>query len=68
MAKRRLIDSAKPFGPFGNQGYEAKIYHCAEFAEYSVVLYINGVKQKDSDYFTDDRTDAENTAIRMIGA
>ena len=65
---RRLIDSAKPFGPFGNAGHEAKIYFDSELEEYSVRLYINGKERQAAEYFTDDKQDAENTAIRMIGA
>lgn len=64
----RLIDSAKPFGPFGKPNHEAKIHYDASLQEYRVRLYINGKAQPDADYFTNDRTDAENTAIRMIGA
>jgi hypothetical protein len=64
----RLIDSATPFGPFGNAGHIAKIHWNSEFQEYRVRLYINGKPCPNADYFTDDKQDAENTAIRMVGA
>ena len=62
----RCIDSAKPFGPFGNPNLMAKIHKDTKTGEYRVRLYENGTAVIEADYFTDDRMDAENTAIRMI--
>ena len=64
---RKLIDTAKPFGPFGIANREARIYRDTEWNEFVVWLYVDGKRVADSDYHTDDKNDAENTAIRMLG-
>jgi hypothetical protein len=63
---RRLIDRALPFGPFGKPGREGRIYWDPELREYSVELYIDGKKVTGATYFTDDKQDAENTAVCMM--
>lgn len=63
---RRLIDTARPFGPFGKPGHVAKIYRDSDWNEYQVDLYIDNVKQPDATYHTDDKQDAINTAVAMI--
>lgn len=40
----------------------------ASTGEWVVRLHINGVHQKDADYFTDDKKDAEDTALAMVNA
>lgn len=64
----RLIDSVQPSGPFGNAGYKVKIHWNTELQEFRIRLYVNGKARPEADYFTDDKTDAENTATRMVGA
>lgn len=55
MAKRKIAT-------IENSGRVAKIYRDAEFNEYSVRFVIDGVEQKDADYFTSDKQDAIDTA------
>jgi hypothetical protein len=38
----------------------------SEFKEYSCRLFVNGIKQSDATYYTDDRQDAIQTAHAMI--
>lgn len=47
-------------------GKTAKIYRDAEWNEWVVQFYIAGVKQEDAAYHTDDRMDAEATALAEI--
>jgi hypothetical protein len=45
---------------------EARVYRDVENNEYRVKFYVNGVHQKDADYFTDDKQDAFNTADAWV--
>ena len=44
-------------------GFKAKIYYNSEYSEYKVLFFNeDGIKLPDSDYFTDDKQDALDTA------
>ena len=45
-----------------------KVYRDAEWEEYRVVFYIDGKKQPDADYHTDDKKDAYRSAISWTWA
>ena len=50
---------------FGNK--TAKVYFNSELKEYQVKLFKSGKHEKDADYFTDDKADANGTAEHMVG-
>lgn len=43
-----------------------RIGYNRELNEYTVRLYVNGVRQQGADYYTDDKEDAEGTALAMV--
>jgi len=45
---------------------KVQIYYSHQWNEYTVKLYIKGVYQTHSDYFTDDKQDAYDTAQHML--
>lgn len=57
----RLIQSTS------NSGKTMKVYRDTEWGEYRTRLYFNGVLQPKSDYHTDDKDDAIETGLLMIG-
>lgn len=59
-AGERLIDTQVS----GNE--KTKVYYSAQNAEYRVEYWINGVYQRDADYFTDDKSDALGSAKAML--
>ena len=44
----------------------AKVYKDAEWSEYRVKFFANGVHQVDADYHTDDKQDAISTAESIV--
>lgn len=48
------------------EALEVKVYRDTEWDEYVVRQYKNGIEQVPSNYHTDSRQDAFDTAIRMI--
>ena len=63
----KLIDTARPFGPFGNPHHITRIYQDTTCNEYRVRLFVAGKLYEPADYFTDDIDDARDTAIAMLG-
>ena len=51
----------------GSGTLAAKVYRDAEWSEYRVRFFRNGVLQTDSDYHTDDAEDAMSTARTVLG-
>jgi hypothetical protein len=47
-------------------GKTAKVYRDAEWQEWVVEFFIAGVKKEGASYHTDDRADAEGTALAEI--
>lgn len=43
-----------------------KVIHCSAWEEWLVKLYVNGIYQPESTYFTDDKVDAYETAQAMV--
>lgn len=48
------------------QSREAIVYFHAEWKEYCVRFYLNGVHQRLADYFTDDKEDAISSADYFV--
>lgn len=61
-AKKHVHESRKLLNTEATGKRTAKIYKDSETQEYVVKFYIDGVYQKDADYFTDDKQDALGTA------
>ena len=61
MAKRR-VDMIE------NGNLLAKVFYDPDYSEYQVRLYERGILNPDSDYFTGDLSDANGTALMMVGA
>lgn len=62
-----LVEGKRLVGKKDNNGHLAKIYYDSDWQEYCVKLYIDGVHQgEDSDYHTDDKEDAFDTAEAMV--
>jgi hypothetical protein len=62
-----LEESKKLVGKEEDNQYLAKIYYDREWQEYRVKLYVDGIYQgEDSDYHTDDKEDAFDTAKALV--
>lgn len=59
MAMRKIDEVSKG-------KYTAKVYRDAEWQEYRVKFYINGVHLTEADYHTDTKEDAVNTAVYEV--
>ena len=49
-----------------DNGRKAKVYYRHGWQDYVVKLYVNGNYIAESDYFTDDKEDASDTAFAMV--
>lgn len=56
------------FGRVDGKGNTAKMYRNAAYDEFVVKFYTDGVHHVDADYFTNDQTDAKDTAYAQLKA
>ena len=56
----------RKIAPIKENEYEVRTYRDPEWNQYIVKAYENGILHTGSEYYTDDKSDAQNTAHDML--